>query len=444
MKILIVETVWMAGSSYGLFDKTLLTAFSILPTLHARQIAAITPASHTVTLINERYQKINFDVHYDIVHINFTTSTAPRAYEIADAFRKQNVTVVLSGLHASGIPEEAKRHADSVLLGRGELNWLQLLHDYDQGNLQPLYEPLPYDNTVTIPPTNVRLPGFTMTGAIEATRGCPYHCDFCPEGNLKGHTHFYMRPVDEVIAEIKKLPQKTIMFYDSSLTINPSYTHELFEQMKGLGKKFFCNGNADVLARDVELVRLSKKAGCISWLIGFESVNQDALESCGKSTNNVEDYQQAADNIHEARMAVIGDFIVGFDTDTPDVFGTTLATIAKLRIDVADFCILTPFPGTPLYRRLEQEDRLLTKDWSRYTLKNVVFTPKHMTPEQLQQGVTRMYQRFYSPHNTMQRIARGATLGVSPFFMIIARNAVAVMNSRSLAPKEIRERAKGE
>ena len=434
MKILIVEAVWMAGARYGLFDKTLLTAFSILPTLQARQIAAITPATHDVTLINERYQQINFHEHYDLVHINFTTSTAPRAYEIADAFRKRNVTVVLSGLHPSGIPEEAQHHADSVLLGRCELNWLQLLRDYEQGTLQPLYEPFPYDKGITIPPTNVRLPGFTMTGAIEATRGCPYHCDFCPDGQLKGNTRFYTRPVNDVIAEIKALPQKTIMFYDSSLTINQTYTHELFEQMIGLGKKFFCNGNADILAKEEDLVRLSKKAGCISWLIGFESFNQDALQVCGKSTNQVDEYQQAVDNIHQAGMAVIGDFIVGFDSDTPDVFDETLTAIAKLGIDVADFCVLTPFPGTSLYKRLEQEGRLLTKDWSRYNLKTVVFTPKHMTPEQLQQGIARMYRRFYSPHNTVQRVTRGAMLGMSPFFMIIARNAVALMNSRHLPP----------
>ena len=121
MKILIIENVWMGGEKYKFFDKALLTAFSILPTLHARELAAITPHKHEVFVLNERYTKIDYDEHYDIVNINFTTSTAPRAYKIADKLREKNITVVLSGLHASGIPDEAKQHADSVLLGRGEL-----------------------------------------------------------------------------------------------------------------------------------------------------------------------------------------------------------------------------------------------------------------------------------------------------------------------------------
>ena len=122
MNILIIETVWMGGEQYKLFDKLLLTTFSILPTLHARQIAAITPAHHQVHVLNERYETIDYSETYDIVHINFTTSTAPHAYEIADDFKKKGVTVVLSGLHVAGFPDEAAAHADSVLLGRGELN----------------------------------------------------------------------------------------------------------------------------------------------------------------------------------------------------------------------------------------------------------------------------------------------------------------------------------
>ena len=164
----------MGDDSYKFFDKTLLTMFSILPTLYARQIAAITPDKHSVHVLNERYEKIDFDKKYDIVNINFTTSTAPRAYEIADKFRKKGTTVVLSGLHAAAIPDEAKQHADSVLLGRGELNWLKLLNDFEKKSLKTIYQTTPYNDSIKIPTTNINLPGFVMTGAIEATRGCPY------------------------------------------------------------------------------------------------------------------------------------------------------------------------------------------------------------------------------------------------------------------------------
>jgi radical SAM superfamily enzyme YgiQ (UPF0313 family) len=271
-----------------------------------------------------------------------------------------------------------------------------------------------------------------MTGALEATRGCPYHCEFCPETNIQGGDSYYKRPISEVIEEIKKIPQKTLMFYDTSLTIDPSYTKELFKQMKGLHKKFFCNGNADVLAKDKDLVRLSKKAGCIAWLVGFESLCQDTLDSIGKKTNKVTEYAQTIENIHKNHMAVIGDFMFGFDSDTPEVFETTLKAMKELKIDVADFSILTPFPGTPLFTKLDAEKRIQTKDWKYYNMGHVVFSPKQMTPEELLQGVRLMYTEFYRPLYTIKRIARNLTRGFYPFFVVVARNVVATLSARRL------------
>ena len=432
MNILVIENIWMCNLKYGLLDKTLYTAFSILPTLYARKIAAITPKNHTVEVLTERYSKINFDKPYDIININFTTSTTPRAYEIADKFREKGKTVVLSGLHPSALPEEAIQHADSVLLGWGELNWLKFLQDYENNNIKPIYHPVKYDDSVHIPPTDVKLPGFVITGAIEATRGCPYKCKFCPETNLPGGAQFYTRPINEVISEIKSMPQKTIMFYDTSLTINPEYTKSLFKEMKRLNKKFFCNGNVDILAKDLELVKLSHEAGCVSWLVGFESISQETIDSTGKVTNKVNEYFKAVKNIHDNKMAVVGCFIFGFDTDTKEIFDTTINTIKKLEIDVADFCTLTPFPGTPIFDEFEKEDRIITKDWTKYTMKEVVFKPKNMTKEELIDGVKKMYSEFYSTPYTIRRIINSYRLGIYPFFMVLARNTIAKINSRRL------------
>jgi radical SAM superfamily enzyme YgiQ (UPF0313 family) len=437
MNILIVETVWMGGARYKFLDKTLLTAFAILPTLQARELAAITPKKHTVSVVNERYTKIEYNDVYDVVLINFVTSTAPRAYEIADNFRKKGVPVVLSGFHASGLPEEAKHHADSVLIGRNEYGWLIALQDFEQKKLQPFYHAPPYNNSLLLPPTNINLPGFVLTGAVEATRGCPYHCEFCPETNIQGGASFYKRPIPEVIAEIKTIPQKTLMFYDTSLTIDPAYTKELFKKMKGLHKKFFCNGNVDVLAHDKELVRYSKEAGCVAWLVGFESISQNTLDTVGKTTNIVEEYRQAIYNIHDYHMVVIGEFMFGFDTDTPDVFEKTLKAVKDLKIDVADFSILTPFPGTPLFNKLDDEKRILTKDWKYYNMGHAVFKPKQMTPEELLQGLQQMYAEFYTPSYTIKRILQNIHRGPYPFFVVFARNIVATMNSRRLFTKKI-------
>ncbi len=437
MKILVIENFWVAGRKLKSFEILLLNTFSILPTLYARQLAAITPKKHSVEVVDERYSTINFEEKYDIVLINFNFSSVMRAYEIADTFRRKSIPVVLSGWYASAVPEEAKIHADSVLMGKGELSWLKLLDDFEKNNLKPFYQPTKYDNSVKIPPTNVDIPGFVITGAIEATRGCPYRCEFCPEAIVPGDSQYYARPVDEVIAEIKSMPQKTLMFYDNSLTINPGYSKSLFKKMKALNKKIFCNGNSDVLARDKELVRLSKEAGCVSWLVGFESVSQKTLDEIGKTSNRVEEYFQAVKNIHGHGMAVIGSFMFGFDSDTKDVFDETLKTIKELEIDVADFCILTPVIGTPVFNKLEKEGRILTKDWSKYDMKNVVFEPKNMTPEELLQGVRRMYAEFYSTSYTVKRVVKSLRLGLYPFFLVLARNAVANMNSKLLfAPKK--------
>ena len=386
MDILIIENVWMGDTKYGFFDKILLNAFTILPTLYARKIAAITPKKHNVKVVNERNSVIDFSKKYDLVNINYTTSTAKRAYEIADEFRNKGITVVLSGIHASLMLEEAKEYADSILLGWGELNWLDLLNDFEKNILKPEYMHKNYDKNIRIPPLNIELPAFVISGAIEATRGCPYKCDFCPESNITGGSQFYKRPVDEVIKEIKNLPQKFFTFYDASMTIDPKYTKELFRNMIGLKKKFSCNGNVDVLSYDMEFVKLSKKAGCTSWLIGFESFSEHALNSVNKLTNKVEEYRKAVENIHSNNMIVVGDFMFGFDTDTKDVFDDTLKKIKKLGVDAADFCILTPFPGTPFYDHADKYGiDIFEKDFSRFTTRSIVATNQFLNIDKLKE-----------------------------------------------------------
>jgi len=433
MKILLIEQVRTKMIAAKPFEKTFLTLFTILPSLYPRRLAAITPEEHILTVINERYHSISFDTFFDLVVIHFNSASASRAYEISDRFREKRIKVVLCGLHVSAMPEEALEHADSVLLGRGENNWLHLLKDMEKGQLQRIYPVEPYGTmSVSIPPTRAILPGIQLIGAIEATRGCPYGCIFCPEANTIGNNRFFARPVNEVIEEIRSIPQKILMFYDLSLTIDVEYTKDLFIQMKPLKKKFICNGNIDVLANDEDFVKLSYEAGCIGWLIGFESVNSMTLSSVGKKTNNVAYYKKAVDLIHRYKMAVIGDFMFGFDTDTIDVFQSTLSAIRSLDIDVADFSILTPFPGTPFYTILEHEGRILTKDWGRYSMHSVVFQPRQMSPEELIKGVTMIYHEFYSPVCLLKRMGKAIRLGMYPFLLILGRSIIASFGLRNL------------
>lgn len=433
MKILLIEQLKRSHLPSNQFLSKFLTTFSILPTLYIRRLAAITPKKHKVTIINERYNSVTITDEYDFVLIHFNTATSSVAYTIADQFRQKNIPVILCGLHASALPKEALTHADTVLLGRGECNWLTLLNDMETQQTKKIYPPEPYDSSSChIPPTNVKLPGFSVMGAIEATRGCPHRCSFCPEGNTPNATHFYTRPIDEVIEEIKQMPQKIIMFYDTSLTIDPDYTKELFTRMKPLKKHFFCNGNINLLSSDPSFVHLSKQAGCIGWLIGFESFHQETLKEVGKTTNKIQYYKKAVDLIHSKGMIVIGDFMFGFDTDTTKVFTDTLSMLHKLHIDVADFTILTPFPGTPLFTQLQKQGRILTTNWEKYTMFNPVFQPKQMSPEQLQQGVRLLYQSFYSPKNIVARILQNIPHGIYPFTAAAARNLLASFNTNFL------------
>ena len=430
MKILIIEQIKTKKTTYKPFEKTLLTAFSILPTLYVRRIDAITPKKHNVKVLNERYEPIEYSDEFDVVIIHSSIASVKRAYEIADEFRDKNVKVVMVGLHVSALPEEALQHADSVIQGRGEVNWLSFLKDFETDKIKKIYPPLPYDElSCRIPPTLVSLPGFMMVGAIEATRGCPVNCYFCPESNTPNGNKYYTRPIDQVIEELEKIPQKIIMFYDASLTINPSYTKELFKKMIPLKKKFFVNGNVNVLADDEELVKLSKKAGCVTWLIGFESISQETINSIGKNTNKVTIYKKAVDQIHKNKMAVIGDFMFGFDNDTTDVFKSTLNAINDLKLDVADFSIVTPFPGTALFKQLDKDERLLTKEWKKYNMFNVVFKPKNMTPEELINGVYFMYKNFYKPSESIKRTIKSLKYGIIPFFTVMARNIITSMRS---------------
>lgn len=433
MNILLIEQVKPKGIPAKPLERMLLTMFCILPSLYPRRLAAITPKNHTITIINERYHEIPFDTPFDLVLIHFNTASAFRAYRIADTFKRKKIPVVLSGLHATALPDEALLHADSVLCGHGEFNWLTLLHDKVHNGLKTLYPPEPIDQySHPIPPTTVTLPGFQLTGALESTRGCPYHCSFCPESQTPNGQRVLLRPVEEVIKEIQLIPQKTLLFYDLTLTANPTYTKTLFAKMKLLRKKFFCNGNVNVLATDEELVRLSHEAGCIAWLIGFESFTQQALTSVKKTTNKIVEYKKAIDLIHSYRMAVIGDFMFGFDADTIDVFETTLAEINALHIDAADFTILTPFPGTPIFEALKKENRLLTQDWDQYTMHSVVFKPKQMTPKELMVGVMNLHNEFYNPLQTIKRSVRGARYGIFPLLLLLNRNMISAFNRKNL------------
>jgi radical SAM superfamily enzyme YgiQ (UPF0313 family) len=379
------------------------------PIITLPHLAAITPRQHSVKIVNENYDVINYDEDVDLIGITCYTMTAPRVYQIADEFRKRGKTVILGGYHPTALPQEAKQHADSIIMGMAEASWPRALHDFENGKLKSFYERDFNFDIAKVPPIRRDLIKHNpILGAIQTTRGCTNRCEFCAIGSFCGNI-VKQRPVKDVVEEIKNMPNKVFIFHDPHLTLHKRYALDLFQEMirTKIHKGWVANGTANVLGKvEDNFLNLARKAGCVESFVGFESVNQQALNNIKKTHNRVRDFKKMIKRVHNHDMTVQGGIIFGFDEDTLDVFDTTLDTINDWELDVLEVNILTPYPGTPLFQRFESEGRILTKDWSRYNQVDVVFQPKNMTIQELYEGARKVAQDFYSPYNITQKIAQ--------------------------------------
>jgi radical SAM superfamily enzyme YgiQ (UPF0313 family) len=386
------------------------------------QVAASAQKKHNVSIIDENYEKLNFETDIDIVGITCLTMTAKRAYEIADEYRKRNVKVALGGNHPTALPEEAKQHADSVIIGEAEETWPKLLEDFEKGQLESFYKADKKISPEKIPAPRRDLikRNFTMDGLL-TRRGCPNNCEFCTVTSLFNEE---IKPLDNIINEIKSISAKEIFIYDQNLSWDMEYVRKLFNELKKFNKKWLANGTINMLGQNDEFLKLAKEANIYYWYIGFESFSQKSLNGANKKHNQVENYFSAINKIKNHGMIINGSFMFGFDEDTIDIFETTSKKIDELDIDMAEFHIITPFPGTALYNRLKKEDRILTEDWSKYTTANVVFEPKKMTAKELFEGTRKVAKNFYSIKKIIKRSFRAlkTTNSINVFFLVILRN----------------------
>lgn len=376
------------------------------PIITLPHIATITPKKHQVKIVNENYENIDFNEDCDIVGITCYTMTAPRVYEIADEFRRRGKKVVLGGYHPTAMPQEALQHADSILLGMVEASWPKLLEDFEKGKLKRIYERDTNFDMASIPPLRRDLIRYNpILGAIQTTRGCPHKCEFCAISSFCQHG-IKQKPIQNVIEEIKEMQNRVFVIHDPHLTVNRKYAKELFIEMikNNINKYWVANGTTNVLLKaDDEFLKLAKKSGCVEWFVGFESVSQVALNGIKKTHNKVEDFEKMIKRVHKHGMAIQGGIIFGFDEDRLDVFDATIQKMYELDIDVVEINILTPYPGTPLYDRMEKAGRILTHDWSRYNQVDVVFQPMNMTPKELIAGTRKVAKEFYSIPNVIKR-----------------------------------------
>ncbi len=377
----------------------------LIPPLGLAMVAAVTPPEVEVSLTDENVTDIDFQKEINILGITALTVTAPRAYEIADNFRARGVKIILGGAHPSALPEEAGQHADAVVIGEAEGIWSDVIEDFKANKLQKVYRQRERPSLVNLPMPRRDLFAkgvYYVRNTLSATRGCPYSCSFCSVTSLFGHT-YRCRPVEEILKEIETLNQKEfIAFVDDNIVGNPKFAEELFRALIPYKIKWVSQASVTVAGND-ELLKLAAASGCMDLFIGFETLSPANLAAVGKKVNIVDEYETVIKKIHSHGIAIHGFFILGLDEDDEEVFRRTLHFAQKMRLESAQFAWPVPYPGTAFYESLDKAGRIVTKDWSRYE-SNVVFEPRLMSREILQQRRDWVWREFYSLPSIWRRV----------------------------------------
>jgi radical SAM superfamily enzyme YgiQ (UPF0313 family) len=375
------------------------------PSLSLIMVASLTPKIHRVVIEDENLQKINFSDQPDIVGININVDTANRAFDIAQMYRKKGIKVIFGGIHASANPHEMLQYCDSVVIGDAEKLWSQLLDDFQNNRLQPIYQnENPVDlSLVPIPEWNfVNTKNYLYHNIVATSRGCPFKCDFCYNSSEYIKNPFRYRPNQQVIQEILALKTKQVMFIDDNFIGDVSRAKELVQAMRPLQLIWHAAVSVNLLHHK-ELIRNFAESGCRSLFIGFESINSDSIQSVHKRQNKISDYEELIDLLHQHGIMVNASLVFGFDHDTAFVFQQTLNWLVKNKVETMTAHILTPYPGTVFYKKILSENRIIDFNTSKYNTSNVVFQPKLMTAEQLRNGYLWMYDEFYSLKNMLKR-----------------------------------------
>jgi radical SAM superfamily enzyme YgiQ (UPF0313 family) len=383
------------------FGKHVLT-----PSLAMSSFAATTPGHWRIDYWDENLLdgRPPFRPMPEIVGITVHLTFARRAFELADWYRKRGSKVVFGGLHVLSCPEECAPHADALAVGDGVQLWPQILRDVEAGHLRSRYC-ASYETAYSEDPAPRRsiLPrhSFLTTTSLIATRGCHNRCGFCYLATDGLRMPYRMRDPGQVAAEFIADEQPYAVFIDNNLGSRKDYLHELCRALRPLNKIWSAAVSIDV-TDDPKLIRNMALAGCTGVFVGFESLTDENLAEARKKTPTTSDYARRVGMLHDFGIQVNGSFVLGFDHDRKDIFARTAEWVEENRLECATFHILTPYPATPLFRQMESENRLLHRDWTLYDTAHAVFQPKHMTPEELEQGYAWIYERLFS-HSSIWR-----------------------------------------
>jgi len=373
-----------------------------LPTL-----AALVPSEldAEVICIDEGIHDVDLDIDADLIGMTVITGTANRTYELAAHFRKRGIPVVLGGPHVTLVPDDAQPHCDCVVVGYAEDEWPRLLRDFVRGEMNSRYVQAPNLDLANRPlPDRSVLPKkrFLTSHVFEATRGCIHNCSFCVVPSAWGRRPL-QKPVKDIVSDIRRQKSRTAIFVDLNLIGDREYARQLFTALIPFKIQWFGLATT-LLANDLPLLDLAAESGCRGLLMGLESISSSNLAQNHKRFNDPENYRIVVERLHERRIALQGCFVFGLDEDRPEIFEQTAKLAVEIKIDLPRFAIITPFPGTQLYKRLESQGRILTRNWELYDGQHVVFHPARMSAEQLQLGNELAWKTAYSWKNMAKRI----------------------------------------
>ncbi len=408
----------------------LILKFFRFPPLNLALLAALAP-EYDYKIIDENVDTVDLNSEEikqaDLIGLTVMTVQAPRAYELADKFRKMGKTVIMGGMHVSAVPEEAIKHCDAVVVGEAEVLWPKLLKDYEEGKLKKIYKnkELPDLSCLPIPRRELlNRKNYIVPNTLQVSRGCPFNCSFCAVSRFFGKK-YRLRPVEEVIKEIKKMIEtdklsywrkiigkfwnkmntSVFAFLDDNIFGQADYARKLFKALIPLKILWGAQTSVNIARPENEdLLELAAKSGCKIVFVGFESISQSSLNEADKKVNKPEIYAKAVELFHKYGISVMGAFIFGFDSDDKSIFKRTVDFAKRIKLDLAQFTVLTPLPGTRLMEKLKKEGRIIEKNWSMYDFGTSVFKPLKMSVEDLMKGEEWALRKFYSWSSILRRL----------------------------------------
>jgi radical SAM superfamily enzyme YgiQ (UPF0313 family) len=413
MRLLLIDPVTTAKSLPAETRRRLRQGIGY-PGLGLFTVAALTPRDFEIKVVDESVQDIGDGFDPDLVGISVQAPTAPYAYELSARYRGRGVPVVLGGIHVSLNPDEAVEHSDAIVIGEAELTWPKLIEDFRRGKLGTVYRAEELADLDASPPPRrdlMRLDDYQIPHVVQASKGCPFGCEFCSLYAYVGYRPRFRR-IDRVIDEIRALPGDNVLFADDNIYASKEYARQLFRALAPLRKSWVAESTWHI-AFDDETLTLAKQSGCAGLFIGFDSINQQPMiRKVPRSGDTQGTYTQALRNIVNKGMAAVAAFVFGLDNDDTSVFAKSFEVVRDGGASLVNFSVLVPYPGTPVFERFKQEGRISEWDWSKYISPNVCFEPKQMSAAELYEGTFWAQREFFAlPHVIKTAVRTSRQLG---------------------------------